>query len=145
MTVLAEKEDLERELLFTRQAFEQASDSIHLFRRDGSIYQTNRTAEELLGYRREELAGLSVYDVNPSLTGCGERCGKNPNTAEKSASDLCTGGMTEPSSMSTSPAPPGNRNTHPAMGPTSCHSDGTHDITYRNEAPLQALLPVVTQ
>ena len=68
MAVLAEKEDLERELLFTRQAFDQASDSILLFSRDGSIYQTNRTAEELLGYRREELAECTVFDVNPSLT-----------------------------------------------------------------------------
>ncbi len=68
MAVLAEKEDLERELLFTRHAFDQASDSILLFSRDGSICQTNRTAEELLGYRREELAGCTVFDVNPSLT-----------------------------------------------------------------------------
>ncbi|WFN33780.1 PAS domain S-box protein [Methanogenium sp. S4BF] len=68
MAVLAEKEDLERELLFTRQAFDQASDSILLFSRDGSICQTNRTAEELLGYRREELADCTVFDVNPSLT-----------------------------------------------------------------------------
>ncbi|WAI02116.1 PAS domain S-box protein [Methanogenium organophilum] len=68
MTVLAEKEDLERELLFTRQAFDQASDSILLFSRDGNIHQTNRTAEELLGYSREELAEYTVFDVNPSLT-----------------------------------------------------------------------------
>ena len=68
MAVLAEKEDLERELVFTRQAFDQASDSILLFSRDGSICQTNRTAEELLGYRREELADCTVFDVNPSLT-----------------------------------------------------------------------------
>ena len=68
MAVLAEKEDLERELLFTRQAFDQASDSILLFSRDGSICQTNRTAEELLGYQREELADCTVFDVNPSLT-----------------------------------------------------------------------------
>ena len=68
MAVLAEKEDLERELHFTRHAFDQASDSILLFSRDGSICQTNRTAEELLGYRREELTGCTVFDVNPSLT-----------------------------------------------------------------------------
>lgn len=68
MSALAEKEDLERELLFTRQAFDQASDSILLFTKDGSICQTNRTAEELLGYRKEELAECSVFDVNPSLT-----------------------------------------------------------------------------
>ena len=68
MTVLAEKEDLERELLFTRQAFDQASDSILLFSRDGSICLTNRTAEELLGYTREELAERTAYDVNPTIT-----------------------------------------------------------------------------
>ncbi|MDE4908080.1 PAS domain-containing protein [Methanogenium marinum] len=68
MTVLAEKEDLEQELLFTRQAFDQASDSILLFSRDGSICQTNRTAEELMGYSREELAECTIYDVNPSIT-----------------------------------------------------------------------------
>jgi len=68
MTVLAEKEDLERELFFTRQAFDQASDSILLFGRDGHICQTNRTAEELLGYSRDEFARCSVFDVNPSIT-----------------------------------------------------------------------------
>jgi PAS domain S-box-containing protein len=68
MDVLAEKEDLERELFFTRQAFDQASDSILLFGRDGRICQTNRTAEELLGYSRDEFAGCTVFDINPSLT-----------------------------------------------------------------------------
>lgn len=68
MDVLAEKEDLERELIFTRQAFDQASDSILLFSRDGAICQTNRTAEELLGYSKDEFAGCTVFDINPSLT-----------------------------------------------------------------------------
>ncbi len=68
MTVLAEKEDLERELLFTRQAFDQASDSILLFSHDGSICLTNQTAEELMGYSKDELAECTIYDVNPSIT-----------------------------------------------------------------------------
>lgn len=68
MTVLAEKEDLERELLFTRQAFDQASDSILLFSRDGRICLTNRTAEEFMGYSAKELINSTIYDVNPSIT-----------------------------------------------------------------------------
>ena len=68
LRVIAEKEEVERELLFTRFAFDHASDSILLFDHGGRIYRANRTAADLLGYTPDELRQISVYDVNPSIT-----------------------------------------------------------------------------
>jgi PAS domain S-box-containing protein len=66
--VIAEKEQLERELLFTEYAFDHASDSILLFDRKGRIYKANETACDLLGYPREEITRITVFEVNPSIT-----------------------------------------------------------------------------
>lgn len=68
LRVIAEKEEVEGELLFTRFAFDNASDSILLFDREGSIFRANRTASELLGYAPEEIGGITVHQVNPSIT-----------------------------------------------------------------------------
>jgi PAS domain S-box-containing protein len=68
LRVIAEKDEVERELLFTRFAFDHASDSILLFDQQGRIYRANRTAGELLGYTPEELGEITVQDVNPSIT-----------------------------------------------------------------------------
>ena len=68
LEVIAEKEALEREILFTQFAFDHASDSILLFDAAGNVYKANRTAEELLGYRHDELATITVFDVNPSIS-----------------------------------------------------------------------------
>ena len=68
LRMIAEKEEVERELLFTRFAFDHASDSILLFDHEGRIYRANRTAGELLGYTPDELGQITVYDVNPSIT-----------------------------------------------------------------------------
>jgi PAS domain S-box-containing protein len=68
LEVIAEKEQLERELLFTEYAFDHASDSILLFNRKGRIYKANETACDLLGYPQGEIARITVFDVNPSIT-----------------------------------------------------------------------------
>lgn len=68
LDVIAEKEEIERELLFTRFAFDHASDSIILFDKSGAVYQVNQTAGTLLGYTADELRNITVWDVNPSLT-----------------------------------------------------------------------------
>lgn len=67
LDVISEKEEVERELLFTRFAFDHASDSIILFDRKGAVYQANQTSEKLLGYTTDEMHIISVWDVNPSL------------------------------------------------------------------------------
>jgi PAS domain S-box-containing protein len=68
LDVITEKEEVERELLFTRFAFDHASDSILLFDKNGDVYQANQTAGKLLGYSADELRTITVWDVNPSLT-----------------------------------------------------------------------------
>jgi PAS domain S-box-containing protein len=68
VTVIREKEELEQELLFTQFAFDNASDSIILFDEEGWVYKANRTAGELLGYTAEEFQGISVIEINPSIT-----------------------------------------------------------------------------
>jgi len=68
LDVISEKEEVERELLFTRFAFDHASDSIILFDKNGAVYQANQTAGKLLGYTPDELRSITVWDVNPSLT-----------------------------------------------------------------------------
>ncbi len=68
LEVIAEKEALEREILFTQFAFDHASDSILLFDAAGQVYKANRTAEDLLGFRPDEIGAITVFDVNPSIS-----------------------------------------------------------------------------
>jgi len=68
ISVIAEKEELERELIFTQFAFDNASDSILIFDEAGRICKANRTSGRLLGYDSEEILSIRVYDVNPSIT-----------------------------------------------------------------------------
>lgn len=66
--VISEKEEIEKELLFTQFAFDNASDSIILFDESGAVYKANKTAGELLGFSKEEFGQKSVYDINPSIS-----------------------------------------------------------------------------
>jgi len=68
LEVLAEKDEIERELLFTTFAFDHASDSIILFDRDGRIYKANETACSLLGYNQDEILAVTIFGLNPSVT-----------------------------------------------------------------------------
>jgi len=67
--VISEKDELEKELLFTQFAFDNASDSIILFDETGAVYKANKTAGELLGYSPEEIRDRTVFDINPSISG----------------------------------------------------------------------------
>ena len=85
VTVIREKEELEQELLFTQFAFDNASDSIILFDEEGWVYKANRTAGELLGYTAEEFQGISVIEMNPSITQSQETgCSRGPPPASRS-------------------------------------------------------------
>ncbi|MBN1195122.1 MAG: PAS domain S-box protein [Methanomicrobiaceae archaeon] len=68
LQVIAEKDEVERELIFTRFAFNHASDSILLFDRQGVVYRANMTAGELLGYTPGELHETTVFTINPSIS-----------------------------------------------------------------------------
>ncbi|KQC04632.1 MAG: histidine kinase [Methanoculleus sp. SDB] len=68
LQVIAEKDEVERELTFTRFAFNHASDSILIFDRDGAVYRANMTAGELLGYTPAEFQETTVFSINPSLS-----------------------------------------------------------------------------
>jgi PAS domain S-box-containing protein len=68
MAEIARREKLERELLLIRFVFDHASDSILLFDRSGAMYRANETACSLLGYSREEIKNIRVFDVNPEIT-----------------------------------------------------------------------------
>lgn len=67
LKVIAEKEEIERELLFTQFAFDNASDSILLFDESGTIYKANKTACDLLGYGADEILAVTVFDLNPTI------------------------------------------------------------------------------
>ncbi|NYT04885.1 MAG: PAS domain S-box protein [Methanomicrobiales archaeon] len=68
LRVIAEKEEIERELTFTQFAFDHASDSILLFDRAGFVYKANTTASEILGYSAEAFRTTTVFTINPSIT-----------------------------------------------------------------------------
>ncbi|WP_319580007.1 PAS domain S-box protein [uncultured Methanospirillum sp.] len=68
MAEITRREKLERELLIIRFVFDQASDSILLFDITGAVYRANETACKLLGYSREEIQQITVYDINPEIT-----------------------------------------------------------------------------
>ncbi|MDC4203163.1 MAG: EAL domain-containing protein [Candidatus Manganitrophus sp.] len=49
-----------------RQLFESASDAILVADDDGRYLDANHRAEELLGYRRDELIGMTLADITPA-------------------------------------------------------------------------------
>ncbi|MFN2376608.1 MAG: PAS domain S-box protein [Candidatus Binatia bacterium] len=51
-----------------RQFLAQAADALYVCGEGGRIVEANREACELLGYTREELLDLSVYEVDPDLS-----------------------------------------------------------------------------
>ena len=68
MSEIGRREKIERELLIIRFVFDQASESILLFEQSGDIYRANETACKLLGYSREAIMKVTVFDVNPEIT-----------------------------------------------------------------------------
>ena len=59
---------VERDLRFNQFVVENASDSVYWMNPDGSFYYVNKAAYELLGYSKEELQFMHVYDIDSSLT-----------------------------------------------------------------------------
>ena len=65
---ITERRATEKERRLTQLAVQQASDSIYWFREDGSIYYVNETACRSLGYTREELLSMTVFDMDPAYS-----------------------------------------------------------------------------
>jgi len=49
-------------------AIDTATDGVYLCNRDGEFYYVNDTASCMLGYKREELASMTVFDIDPSFS-----------------------------------------------------------------------------
>ncbi|MDH4162973.1 MAG: PAS domain S-box protein [Nitrospirota bacterium] len=66
------QEDLRRSEERYRDLFENATDLIQVLNSDGSIQYVNHAWQEALGYRAEDLVGMSIFDViHPDCTDCG--------------------------------------------------------------------------
>ena len=61
---LTEKNKTERKLNVVRYAFGNASIPMIFFRKDGSIFDFNEIAYNLLGYTEEEFKGISIFDIS---------------------------------------------------------------------------------
>ena len=69
---ITELKQAERELRASEARFrtlvDHASDAFFLYNEDGTVLDVNRQACESLGYRRDELIGMTAFDYGPDLT-----------------------------------------------------------------------------
>ncbi|MFP4202371.1 MAG: HD domain-containing phosphohydrolase, partial [Candidatus Acetothermia bacterium] len=63
---ITERKELRRRQELVSSSLDQASLEIYWIRPDGSFAYTNRKVEEKLGYHKEELADMKVWDVDPN-------------------------------------------------------------------------------
>ncbi|MFP5042692.1 PAS domain S-box protein [Parasediminibacterium sp. JCM 36343] len=59
---ISEEKKLEAELRLTKYAFDNSNVGMHFINKDGSIYNFNKKAAELLGYTKSEYAKISLND-----------------------------------------------------------------------------------
>ncbi len=65
---ITEKHQANEALQFTRFSIDHANDMIYWVDPDGRIVDVNDTTCSKLGYMREELLSMTVFDINPGLT-----------------------------------------------------------------------------
>lgn len=65
---ITEKHQVNEALQFTRFSIDHAIDMIYWVDPDGRIVDVNDTSCSKLGYKREELLSMTVFDINPGLT-----------------------------------------------------------------------------
>ena len=65
---ITEQKKAEQELEITRYSIENATDEVYWVQRDGRFFNVNNEACRMLGYTREELLNLSVFDVDPDFS-----------------------------------------------------------------------------
>ncbi len=65
---ITEQKKADQELEISRHSIENASDEVYWILRDGHYFNVNKEACRMLGYTREELLNLSVFDINPDFS-----------------------------------------------------------------------------
>ena len=64
---ITQRKRREAALRLTRASVDNAEDEIFWFDDEGNFFDVNRAACEILGYTREELLGMQVFDVDPDF------------------------------------------------------------------------------
>jgi len=65
---ITERKEMENQLRLTQLAFDQASVGIFRIGPDGQIQKVNDRACESLGYSKDELCQMTVFDIDPSFS-----------------------------------------------------------------------------
>ena len=64
---VTERKQAQRKTEELQFAIDNAVDAVYLCDRDGNFYYVNESASQTLGYSREDLTHMTVFDVDPSL------------------------------------------------------------------------------
>lgn len=64
-TDITERKRAEEALRFTQQAVDRARDAIHWVGADGELLYVNEATCQSLGYTREELLSMTIFDIDP--------------------------------------------------------------------------------
>lgn len=67
-TDIAERKNLEKEIMVGNISIEASSDAFYWVSKEGKILRVNQAACDMLGYSRNELENLYVFDVAPDFT-----------------------------------------------------------------------------
>ena len=65
---ISDRKAAEKALTMTQSAVDLAAEGVFFVRPDGSFYYANEAARSMLGYAREELMALSVWDIDVNFT-----------------------------------------------------------------------------
>ncbi|NEQ75511.1 MAG: PAS domain S-box protein [Okeania sp. SIO2C9] len=65
---ISNRKAAEKAVMMTQSAVDFAADGVFFMRSDGSFYSVNQAACSMLGYSREELLNLSVFDINLNIS-----------------------------------------------------------------------------
>ncbi|WP_022667009.1 PAS domain S-box protein [Desulfospira joergensenii] len=65
---ITERKKAEESLRIARFSLDNANIAIHRMAPDARILETNQKAAQLLGYTKEEMKNLSVFDIDPAVT-----------------------------------------------------------------------------
>lgn len=65
---ISQRKEIEDKLKLFEFATENIADSVYWMNPDGSFYYVNDAACNSLGYSRDELLAMSVYDIDPGIT-----------------------------------------------------------------------------
>lgn len=64
---IAERKKAEKTLLLTQFSLDRARDAIYFLNSNAKFFYVNEAAAQILGYTKEELLQMSLYDIDPEL------------------------------------------------------------------------------